>query len=209
VRKLLTVTLASSAVVAIACGKSKAPTSTAMSADLKRDLQLAQATQTMRINPDEVSPQSQQQLALRPKKAPNGPKVIRTEHPTVRASAVPAEAAEIKTDMPQVQVAASSPTPSETPTPDAPPMARPAPVPAASYPSAGTIPAANTSGSGGILGGIFGAILRGGVGDDDHCDPHPRSHPAGHPIGDDGVYRRPGSFPGGRPVYGGAGRSFP
>ncbi|HEX4684904.1 MAG TPA: hypothetical protein VH277_19450, partial [Gemmatimonadaceae bacterium] len=85
VRKLLSLTLASSAIVAIACGKDKTPTSTAMSADLKRDLQLAQATQNMRINPDEISPQSQQQLALRPKQAPNGPKVIRTEHPRVKA----------------------------------------------------------------------------------------------------------------------------
>jgi len=205
VRKLISLTLASTAVVAMACGKSKSPASTAMNADLKRDLQLASTTQNLRINPDEVSPESKQELALRTKKAPDGPKVIRTEHPTVKASATPVEAAEIKTDIPQVVVAASSPSPSETPTPDAPPLARPAPMPTANYPTAATIPASNpgSAGSGGILGGIFGGIIRGGIGDDDHCDPHPRAHPVGHPIGGGQIYTRPGGFPGGgRPMGG-------
>src|ERR1041384_2112786 len=87
----MALTLASTAFVAIACGKDKSPTSAAMSADLKRDIQLASATQNIRINPDEVSPQSKQELALKNKKAPDGPKVIRSEHPTVKASANPVE----------------------------------------------------------------------------------------------------------------------
>ncbi len=185
-RKLITLTLASTAVVAIACGKGNTRAPTAMSEDLKRDLQLASHTQDIQLSPDEVTPKAHQELALKPKKAPNGPKVIRSEHPTVRASAKPVEVAEIKSDVPQVQVMASSPAPSETPAPDAPPMARPAPIPAQSYPSAGQIPAANT-GSGGILGGIFGAVLRGGIGDDDHCDPR-RAPPRGRPVGGD-IYR--------------------
>src|SRR5437763_12542413 len=100
----MALTLASSAVVAIACGKDKSPKSAAMSADLKRDLQLASSTQNIRINPDEISPVSKQELALKTKRAPDGPKVIRTEHPTVKASATPLEAAEIKSEIPQVQV---------------------------------------------------------------------------------------------------------
>src|SRR5262249_52704668 len=151
-------TLVPVAVAAVAC-KGGPRTRTSMSDDMKRDLQLASATQNLRVNPDEVAPQSHQELALKPKEAPSGPKVIRSQHPTVKASAKPVDAAPIKADVPQVQVMASAPAPSETPTSDAPPLARPSPVPAASYPGAAPIPV--YGGSGGVLGGIFGAVIRG------------------------------------------------
>jgi hypothetical protein len=166
-----------------------------MGDDLKRDLQLASAMKDIRISPDEVAPKAHQDLALKPKRAPQGPKVVRTERPTVKASATPVEAAEIKTDIPQIQVMASAPAPSETPTADAPPLARPSPVPAPSYPGAAAIPVSNGSG-GGILGGIFGAVIRGGaVGDDDHCDPRggmTRRPQTGRVIGGD-VFVMPGT----------------
>ena len=73
-----------------------------MGADLKRDLQLASATQNLKISPDEIAPQSHEELAMKPKKAPNGPRVIRTEHPTVKASALPTQVAETKNDIPQI-----------------------------------------------------------------------------------------------------------
>jgi hypothetical protein len=99
--------------------------------------------------------------------------VIRTEKPTVKASATPVQVAEIKSEIPDVQVLASAPSPSESPS-DAPPLARPAPVPVATYPSAGALPGAGEGGSGGGIAGVFGAVIRGGrVGDDDHCDPRP------------------------------------
>lgn len=186
-RKLMKWTLASGAIVAVACGKGNTRTTAGMSDDLKRDLQLASQTQNIQISPDEVAPQSHQELALKPKRAPNGPKVIRSEHPTIRASATPVEAAEIKTDIPQVEVMASAPAPSETPTPDAPPMARPAPVPTQGYPSTARIPASN-GGMAGVLGGILGAVIRGGaVGDDDHCDPR-GGRRGGRPVGGDVIY---------------------
>ena len=168
-----------------------------MSDDMKRDLQLASATQNLRISPDEIAPQSHQELALKPKKAPSGPNVVRDEHPTVKASAKPVDAAPIKADVPQVQVMASAPAPSETPTADAPPLARPSPIPQASYPGAAPIP--SNGGSGGVLGGIWGAVIRGGgVGDDDHCDPRgaPRRPQAGVPIGGDVIYGSPGGMGG-------------
>ena len=207
-RKLMRWTLASTALVAVACGKGSPRSTASMSADLKRDLELASHTQNIQISPDEVSPKSHQELAVKPKRAPQGPKVIRTEHPTVLASAKPAEAAEVKSDIPQVQVMASAPAPSETPAPDAPPMARPAPVPAQGYPSTERIPVAN-GGAGGILGGIFGAVLRGGIGDDDHCDPRGgvRRPASGHPVGSDGTYgggiMNGGGGPRIRPMIGG------
>ena len=203
VRRFIKLALGSTAVVAIACGKSKAPTSSDMSADLKRDLQLASQTQNIQISPDELSPQSKKELAMRPKAAPQGPKVVRTKNPTVKASPKPVQVAEIPTQVPQVQVMAASPAPSETPSPDAPPMARPAPVPTQQYPSAGQIPA--NAGAGSVIGAIFGAVIRGGVvGDDDHCDPRGGR---GHPIGGGQIYGRP---TGGYPIPRGMGGSrFP
>ena len=194
-RKIIQWTLVPAALAALACkGTPRAHTS--MSDDLKRDLQLASATQNLHISPDEIAPQSHQELALKPKKAPDGPKVIRSEHPTVKASATPVDAAPIKADVPQVQVMASAPAPSETPTSDAPPLARPSPIPAASYPGAAPIP--SNGGSGGILGGIWGAVIRGGVGDDDHCDPRgaPRRPRAGVPVGGDVIYGSPAGMGG-------------
>ena len=206
-RKAIQWTIVSVAVAAAACSKSGSRSPTAMTDDLKRDLQLASHTRDIQISPDEISPKSHQELAMKPKKAPDGPKVIRSEHPTVKASAVPTQVAEIKTDVPQVQVMASAPAPSETPSSDAPPMARPSPVPAQGYPGAEPIPASN---NGSILGGILGAVIRGGmVGDDDHCDPR-RGPPRGHPIGGDnrgGIYG--GGINGGYPGGMGGGRTIP
>jgi hypothetical protein len=177
-----------------------------MSDDLKRDLQLASHTRDIQISPDEISPKAKQELSLKPKKAPDGPKVIRTERPTVKASATPVEAAEIPTDVPQVQVMASAPAPSETPSDDAPPLARPAAVPAQSYPAATPIPASN---NGSVLGGIFGAVIRGGaIGDDDHCDPRGGRRPSGRPIGGDVYMPRNGGMIGGI-ACGMAGGRFP
>lgn len=192
-RKIIQWTLVPVAIAAVAC-KGSSHERASMSNDLKRDLQLASATQNLRISPDEIAPQSHQELALKPKKAPNGPKVVRSERPTVKASATPVQAAEIKADVPQVQVMASAPAPSETPSSDAPPLARPSAIPASSYPGAAPIP--SSSGSGGILGGIFGAVIRGGgMGDDDHCDP--RATPRrGRPIGGDVIYGGPGGMGG-------------
>ena len=149
-RKVIQWTLVPVALMAVACGKDSSRAPTAMTDELKRDLQLASHTRDIQISPDEVAPKAKQELSLKTKKAPQGPKVIRTEHPTVMASA---------------------PAPSETPSDDAPPLARPSasPVPTQSYPGAAPIPASN---NGSVLGGIFGAVIRGGaVGDDDHCDP--------------------------------------
>lgn len=204
-RRLFTLTLASTAIVAMACGKDKPRTSASMTDDLKRDLQLASQTPNIQISPDEIAPKAKQELAVRPKKAPDGPRVIRSQHPTVKASVTPVEAAEVTENVPQVQVTASSPAPSESPTPDAPPMARPSPVPAQTYPSTGSIPG-NGGGStaGAVIGGIIGAVLGGGMmGDDDHCDPRGGAR-RGRPIGGD-IYG--GRGPGG--IFRPRGSSFP
>ncbi|HEY7394333.1 MAG TPA: hypothetical protein VH559_05795, partial [Gemmatimonadaceae bacterium] len=188
VRRLIQWTLVPVAFAAIAC-KSDKPTQAGMSDELKKDLQLASATQNIRISPDEISPKSQLELTVRPKKAPSGPKVIRSTKPTVKASPRPVQVAEAKNQIPQMEVMTAAPAPSETPTSDSPPLARPASLPAPSYPGAAPIPGNGSGGVGGVIAGVFGAVIRGGaVGDDDHCDP--RHMPRGRPVGGD-IYGRP------------------
>jgi hypothetical protein len=199
-RKLVSLALGSTAIVALACGKSKS-NATALNDDLKRDLQMATQSQAIQISPDEISPRSHQEMALKPKAAPSGPRTIRSDHPTRKASVTPVQEADVKTELPPAQVMAStaSPAPSPAPSNDAPPLARPSPLPAPSYPAAAPIADNGPSGVGAVLGGIFGAVIRGGVVDDDHCDPR-RAPRTGRPIGGDlptGIGRAP-IFGGGR-----------
>src|SRR3569833_2327000 len=111
VRKLLTAPPAPPGPAAAACSK-KVPVA-AMSDDLKNDLKLASTTQDIRINPDEITPAAKPEVALKVKKAPSGPKVVRTQRPTVMASAKPVEEAEIPSEVPDVQTTA--PAPARTP----------------------------------------------------------------------------------------------
>src|SRR5262249_51784098 len=118
-RKLVSLALGSTAIVALACGKSK-PNATAVNEDLKRDLQLATQSQAIQISPDEISPRSHQEMALKPKKANDGPRTIRSDHPTRKASVTPVQEADVKTELPPAQVMAStaSPAPASTPSND-------------------------------------------------------------------------------------------
>lgn len=178
-RPIIRLTVASVAVAAIACGKGSAPATT-MSEDLKKDLQLATTQPPMvQIAADELAPQAQKELAVRPKRNP-GPKVVRTRTPTLKAAPQPVEAAEVQAEIPQIQMTAAAPSVSESPAPSAPPMARPTPVPlpsdggASGGPSAGGDSGGSGIGAaiGSVLGGILGGMARGGVVvGDDHCDP--------------------------------------
>ena len=198
-----------SAAVLAACGKNGATSKTALSDDLKRDLQLASST-----NLDLASQQAAKGYALTEigqSSAPSpssalrkgaGPKAVRSKHPTVKAS--PENSVVAKAEEPTVDVMAQAPSPTTEPTPDpvAPAVPRPSPMP--TMPNGGEgrngrdgggPNAGNGDGGGSILGGIFGAILRGGVVDGDHCDPRtdgrrgrPRSLPP---------YSTPGTFGGG------------
>lgn len=186
-RKLLILTLASTTVVVAACSKKSSVT--AMSDGLRQDLKLASTTQDIRINPDEVAPTSKPTAALKLKKAPSGPKVIRSEKPTVMASAAPVEAAEIKSEVPDVQVMAPAPAPAQESAPEAPPLARPSTIPVSNTGSGQGRANGGGSAGGSIWGGILGAVIRGGVvGDDDHCDPRSTMPGRRRPMGIGGIY---------------------
>jgi hypothetical protein len=160
-----------------------------MSDDLKQDLQLVSQNRDFRISADEETPESRPREATRIRKAA-GPQVVRTKHPTVKASAKPQQVAEADAPAPPVEVAAaqtSAPAPTTAPAPaaqpdPAPPLARPTTMPGPqSYPGDGSGRArgdgpgeGSGASAGGAAGAILGAILRGAVIGDDHCDP--RAH---------------------------------
>jgi hypothetical protein len=174
-----------SAVVLAACGKNGASPNRAMNDDLKRDLQLASSSGL-----DLASQQAAKGFALTeigqssaPSSAPAikkgaGPKAVKSKTPTVKAA--PDASIESKAEEPttEVMAAAPSPTTEQVPDPAAPAVPRPSPMPinpnggegAQGQNGGGPNPGAG-DGGGSVLGGIFGAILRGGVVDGDHCDP--------------------------------------
>ena len=174
-----------SAVVLAACGKNGASPNRAMSDDLKKDLQLAsssgldlasqQASKAFALT--EISQSSAPTPASTAKKGA-GSKAVKSKTPTVKAA--PDASIESKAEEPAVEVMAQAPSPTTEPTPDpiAPPVPRPSPTPidpnggegARGQNGGGPNPGAG-DGGGSILGGIFGAIIRGGVVDGDHCDP--------------------------------------
>ena len=187
-------------VVLAACGKNGASPNRAMNDDLKRDLQLASSSGL-----DLASQQAAKGFALTeiaqssaPSPAPAvkkgaGPNAVRSKTPTVKAA--PDASIESKAEEPTTQVMAQAPSPTteQVPDPAAPAVPRPSPMPidpnggegARGQNGGGPNPGAG-DGGGSVLGGIFGAILRGGVVDGDHCDPrtdgrHGRRPPYGGP----------------------------
>ena len=189
-----------SAVVVAACGKNSAPANRAMSDDLKRDLQLATTSgldlasqQRAASFPLTEIPQSSAPSPTRTLKKGAGPKAVRSKHPTVKASPEPTVVANAEEPQTEVMQKDPSPTTERTPDPAAPAVPRPSPTPtnpdggegAHGHGGGGSNPGAG-SGVGSVLGGIFGVILRGGIGDGDHCDPrsdgrHGRQRPPNIP----------------------------
>jgi hypothetical protein len=192
-----------SAVALAACGRNGSPTRT-MTDDLKRDLQAAstsdlnlasqQAGKNFALT--EIGEQSTPAPAKVLRRAA-GPKAVHSKTPTVKAApenTVAAEASQSTT-----QSVAQAPSPEPAPTSEAPAPAVPRPSPTPVNPNAGQgAPGRDGGGSsagdgggggiGAVLGGIFGAVIRGGVVDGDHCDPrsegrHGRHGPYGNPSG--------------------------
>jgi hypothetical protein len=172
-----------SAVVVAACGRNSAPANRAMSDDLKRDLQLATTSGLDLASQQRAAsfPLTEIPQASAPSPTPTlrkgaGPKAVRSKHPTLKASPEPTVVA--NAEEPQTEVMQKDPSPTTEPTPDptAPAVPRPSPMPtnpdggegAHGHGGGGSRPGAN---DGGVLGTIFGVILRGGIGDGDHCDP--------------------------------------
>ena len=196
-----------------ACGRNGSSSNRAMSDDLKRDLQAAasgdldlasrQAASSYALTEINQSSAPSPSSTL---KRGSGPKAVRSKHPTVKAS--PENSVVAQADEPQVEVMEKAPSPTTEPTPDvtAPAVPRPSPTPTdpnggegANGRNGGGPNTGNGGGGGSILGGIFGAILRGGVMDGDHCDPRTdgRRRP---PVRTMPTY--PGGWGGGRgPIY--------
>lgn len=171
--------------VLAACGKNGSTSNRAMSDDLKRDLQLASTNgldlasqQAAKSFPLTEIPQSAAPSPASALRRGAGPKAVKSKHPTVKAR--PEASVVANAEEPQVEVMKPAPSPTTEPVPDptAPAVPRPSPVPtdpnggmgSHGQNGGGPNPGAG-DGGGSILGGIFGAIIRGGMGDGDHCDP--------------------------------------
>jgi outer membrane biosynthesis protein TonB len=182
-----------SAVVLAACGKN-ATSNRALSDDLKRDLQLASSTDlglaSQQAGKQYALTELGQTSAPAPSTAPKrgaGPKAVKSKTPTVKAAPEPTVTSE--TSESQVEVASQAPaaTTAPVPEPSAPAVPRPSPV----TPSNGGVGAqgqagggagtGSSEGGGSILGTIFGAVIRGGVVDGDHCDPRTDGRHRGRP----------------------------
>jgi hypothetical protein len=171
----LSILSAAAALALAACSKT-APTGRALSDDLKRDLQLASSTgldlaskQAAASFPlTEVAPVAAPAPTRTLKKA-TGPKAVPSKKPTVNASP---DASIAEAESPQVEVMSQAPAPTteQLPEPAAPAVPRPSPVPVMAGGGSGR--SDGGMGGGSILGGIFGAIIRGGGVDGDHCEIH-------------------------------------
>jgi hypothetical protein len=180
VRTLPNVSTLTAALLAVgllaACGKSSTKTS-AMSADLKRDLDAASSS-SLALASNQSSaqfPLTETPIASAPAPAKKivkaqGPKAIRSPRPTVRAE--PEQSVATETEQAQVEVTeiAAAPTTDATTEAAAPAVPRPSPIPISAVPAGGRGNGGSSTGE--VLGTIFGAVIRGGGVDDDHCDPH-------------------------------------
>jgi hypothetical protein len=188
--------VALSAVVLAACGRHSTPTKQAMSDDLQRDLDqvagsgldLASQQKSAAFPLTEIAPSSAPAPSHSLRRA-SGPKAVASKRRTVKSAPAPEVAQKVEEAQTEVTAEAPSPTTAPEPEPNAPAVPRPSPVPVDPSGGVGTggrdgggrSPGAGDGGS--ILGGIFGVIIRGAIGDGDHCDPRTdgrgrgRNHP--------------------------------
>ena len=153
-----------------------------------QDLQLAQTQgQTVAYSLTETAPASKPQPAKSIKQG-SGPKAIRSKTPTVKAAPEPVMAQSVEPTQ-ETQTTQTAPTPAPTEViAQVPQTAQPEPTQGPILRGGSGRSTGSGAGDGGMgLGGILGAILRGGGVDGDNCDPRPS-----------GRGRQPN-----RPVYGG------
>lgn len=187
------------ALFALACAK--APASEDLSAELRRDLELASG-----VGLELASAQDAGQVvvsaiemppAVSPRRAPD--RTNARKAPPERVEAPAAGSAErdqiANAPSPEPEVADATPEP----VPDAVIATRPTPVQV-------NFPAEDARGSGGIGGGVIGVVIRGGGTGIDLCERHPRRGGARPPIL---INRRFPGHPAQQPPFPATGSTFP
>jgi hypothetical protein len=170
--------------IAVAVGKwnSEKKETDTFAEELKRaqaaGLELAQSQGASKYALNETVPQAKPDAGTTIKRG-NGPKAVRSPAPTVTAAPEPVTA-EVVEDIPTVQMSQAAEAPAAVEV-IAPAIPRPVPAATRPYPAeddgpilaggAGRGTGRTGSGSGG-MGGIFGAVIRGGGVDGDNCDLH-------------------------------------
>ena len=197
--KLVKASVLPVAALAVACGRGNSSDQTALSADLKRDLDAASASsvelastardyQPARFVSAIESPRASESVRRRNVRRPVARPVANNQEETAKAPEPAPEAT--------VQVAEVDPAPTEAPAPaiDTPTnvAVTPRPTPIGSAPAAtdaGTGGVGSGSGGGGLggigeaIGTIIGvAVVRGGRGGVDHCDPRTDRRPTNGPV---------------------------
>jgi hypothetical protein len=198
VHKFVKLSVLPVAALAVACGRGKSPEQTALTADLKRDLEAASASsvelastardyQPTRFVSAIESPRSSAPVRRRNVRRPVARPAAAVDNHVAKT---PDPAPENKVEVAEIEQSTEAPAPAiDTPTNVA-VTPRPTPV--------GSAPATTDAGSGGIgggsrgggLGGIGEAIgtvigvvvIRGGAGGIDHCDPRTDRRPTNGPI---------------------------
>ena len=196
------------AALAVACGRGKSPEQTALTADLKRDLDAAssssvelastaQAYQPTRFVSSIESPRESAPVRKRNVRRPVARPTAAAEPKVAKA---PDPAPQNKVEIAEIEPSTEAPAPAiETPTNVA-VTPRPTPV--------GSAPATTDAGSGGVGGGSRGGglggigeaigtvigvvIIRGGAGGVDHCDPRTDRHPRNGPVAYPDIWARAG-----------------
>lgn len=196
--KLVKLSVLPVAAFAVACGRGKSPEQTALTADLKRDLEAASSSgvelastardyQPTRFVSSIESPRSSAPVRRRNVRRPVATHSAAPEQQTAKT---PDPAPENKVEIAEIEQSTEAPAPAiDTPTNVA-VSPRPTPV--------GAAPATQDAGSGGSgggsrgggLGGIGEAIgtvigvvvVRGGAGGIDHCDPRTDRRPRNGPV---------------------------
>ena len=196
--KFVKVSVIPLAALAVACGRGKSPEQTALTADLKRDLDAASSSgvelastardyQPTRFVSSIESPTTSAPVRRRNVRKPVA-RPTAAEQPDVAKA--PDPVTENKVEVAEAEPSTETPAPAiETPTNVA-VTPRPTPV--------GSAPAPTDAGSGGVGGGSRGGglggigeaigtvigvvIIRGGAGGIDHCDPRTDRRPTNGPV---------------------------
>ena len=153
-----------------ACGGGS---STAVNADLQKDLELASSDDGITLGNGAVT-SSQQFVSSIESTSPPAREVAKSapvkRHKPARKSPPRVAQTEAPADVSQSEPTQVASMPVDKIEMDVPVSPRPQPI-AVSYPSGESSVGSNGSATGAVLGTNFGAVIRGGAVGDDHCDP--------------------------------------
>ncbi|MEO5902819.1 MAG: hypothetical protein ABIQ55_02285 [Gemmatimonadaceae bacterium] len=199
-RKLVSLAGIAGVLVVAACNSKNA----VMSDELKKDLEVASASNAINLAASQQAPGSQVVSAIE-RTTPPAPRRIANSQRVVKHRAAPkgipapveVQTADVSTEV-EAQPVEVAPAPVDPAT-----LPSPRPQPVASTGGGGDMPQGRSGGGiGSVLGGIFSVVIRGGGVDGDQCDPRTDGRGRG-PISINNRIPVIGTFPGSGRIGGG------